>query len=143
MPKRSAPEVMFKIKEEIKRLLRSKFITKERYVEWIVNIILVIKKNGTLRVCIDFRDLKAATPNHEYPMFVTEVLVNTATGFEYPSMLDGYSRYNQIFIANQDMQKTEFRYPRALGTYEWVVMSFGLMNIGQTYLRVMNSIFHD
>src|ERR1044072_8749530 len=54
-PRRFAPEVVLKVKEEIERLLRSKFIRTARYVDWLANIVPVIKKNGTLRVCIDFR----------------------------------------------------------------------------------------
>ncbi|XP_058741269.1 uncharacterized protein LOC131613635 [Vicia villosa] len=129
-PRRFAPEVMAKIKVEIERLLKSKFIQTARYVEWLANIVPVIKKNGTLRVCIDFRDLNRATPKDEYPMPVAEMLVDSAVGLKYLSMLDGYSGYNQIFIAEEDIPKTAFRCPGALGTYEWVVMPFGLKNAG-------------
>lgn len=118
MPRRFAPEVMFKIKEEIERLLKRKFIRIERYVEWLENIVLVIKKNGTFRVCIDFRDLNMATLNDEYLMFVAEMLVDSAASFEYLSMLYGYSSYNQIFISSEDVLKTTFRCPGALGIYE-------------------------
>ncbi|KAK2382471.1 hypothetical protein QL285_070004 [Trifolium repens] len=143
LPRRFAPEIMSKIKEEIERLLRSKFIRTARYVEWLANIVPVIKKNGTLRVCIDFRDLNNATPKDEYAMPVAEMLIDSAAGFEFLSMLDGYSGYNQIFIAEEDVSKTAFRCPGALGTYEWVVMPFGLKNAGATYQRAMNSMFHD
>src|SRR3954464_8286096 len=142
-PRRFAPEIHSKIKTEVERLLRCKFIQTTRYVEWIANIVPVIKKNGSLRVCIDFRDLNAATPKDEYPMPVAEMLVDSAAGFEYLSLLDGYSGYNQIFIADEDVPKTAFRCPGALGTYEWVVMPFGLKNAGATYQRAMNSMFHD
>src|SRR3954469_19189514 len=142
-PRRFAPEIHSKIKAEVERLLRCKFIQTTRYVEWIANIVPVIKKNGSLRVCIDFRDLNAATPKDEYPMPVAEMLVDSAAGFEYLSMLDGYSGYNQIFIAEDDVSKTSFRCLGAIGTYEWVVMPFGLKNAGATYQRAMNSIFHD
>jgi len=54
LPRRFAPQIMSKIKEEIERLLKSKIIKIARYVEWLANIVPVIKKNGTLRVCIDF-----------------------------------------------------------------------------------------
>src|SRR3954464_7320042 len=143
LPRRFAPEVMEKINVEIERLLKSKFIRTTRYVEWLANIVLVIKKNGSLRICIDFRYLNKATPKDEYPMPVAEMLVDSAAGFEYLSMLDGYSGYNQIFIAEDDVSKTAFRCPGAIGTYEWVVMPFGLKNAGATYQRAMNSIFHD
>src|SRR3954466_481182 len=142
-PRRFTPEIHSKIKAEVERLLRCKFIRTTRYVEWIANIAPVIKKNGSLRVCIDFRDLNATTPKDEYPMPVAEMLVDSAAGFEYLSMLDGYSGYNQIFIAEEDVFKTAFRCPGAIGTYEWVVMPFGLKNVGATYQRAMNSIFHD
>jgi hypothetical protein len=102
---------MAKIKAEIERLLKSKFIQTEKYVEWLANIVQVIKKNGSLRVCIDFRDLNVATSKDEYAMPVAEMLVDSAAGFEYLSMLDGYSGYNQIFIANEDVPKTSFRCP--------------------------------
>ncbi|WJX39864.1 hypothetical protein P8452_27372 [Trifolium repens] len=111
LPRRFAPEIMSKIKEEIERLLKSKFIRTARYVEWLANIVPVIKKNGTLRVCIDFRDLNNATPKDEYAMPVAEMLVDSAAGFEFLSMLDGYSGYNQIFIAEEDVSKTAFRCP--------------------------------
>ena len=76
-------------------------------------------------------------------MSVAEILVDSAAGYEYLSLLDGYSGHNQIFIIEEYTHKTEFRCPGALGTYEWVVMPFGLKNAGATYQRAMNSIFHD
>lgn len=124
---------MSKIKEEIKRLLKSKFMRTRRCVKWLTNIVPVIKKNGTLGVCIDFIYLNVATPKDEYPMLIAEMLIDSAMGFEFQSMLDGYSRYNQIFIAEEDVPKTAFRCPGALGAYEWVVMPFGLKNAGATY----------
>jgi hypothetical protein len=143
LPRRFAPEVMSKSKGEIERLLKSKFIRTARYVQWLANIVPVINKNGTLRVCIDFRDLNNATPKDEYHMPVAEMLIDAAAGFDYLSMLDGYSGYNQIFITEENIHTTAFRCPGALGTYEWVVMPFSLKNVGATYQRAMNLIFHD
>lgn len=76
-------------------------------------------------------------------MHVAEMLVDFAAGHEYLSMLDIYSGYNQIFIAEEDVSKTMFRFQGASGTYEWVLMPFGLKNDGATYQRAMNSIFHN
>lgn len=66
-------------------------------------------------------------------MPVVEMLFDYATGFEYLSLIDGYSGYNQIFITEEDVAKIVFRCPEALGTYEWVMMPFGLKNVGVTY----------
>lgn len=93
-PCRFAHEITLKIKVEIERLLRNKFIRPSRYVEWLNNIFPVIKKNDTLIVCINFKDLNAATPKDEYQMPVAEILVDSAAGFKYLSLLDGYSSYN-------------------------------------------------
>ena len=57
--------------------------------------------------------------------------------------MDGFSGYNQIIIATDDISKTAFRCPGFLGTFEWLVMPFGLKNTGATYQRAMNAIFHD
>jgi len=141
--RRFAPKILSKIKEEIERLLKSKFIRTSRYVDWLANIVPVKKKNGTIKVCIDFMDLNLATPKDEYPMPVAEMLIDYAVGFEYLSMLDGYSGYNQIFIAEEDVSKTAFRCPGALGCYKWLVMPFGIKNAGATYQRAMNSMFHN
>ena len=61
LPRRMSKEVELKVKEVIEKLLKAKFIRATRYVQWLANIVLVMKKNGKLRVCIDFRDLNAAT----------------------------------------------------------------------------------
>ena len=56
--------------------------------------------------------------------------------------MDGNAGYNQNFMAEEDIAKTTFRYPGAIGLFEWVVMTFGLKNAGATYQRAMNYIFH-
>jgi len=98
--------------------------------DWLANIVHVVKKNGTLRVCIDSIDLNQATPKDEYPMPVAKMLVDSAAGFEYLSMLDGYSGYNQIYIAEEDVSMTAFRYLGDLDCYEWIMMPFGSKNVG-------------
>jgi hypothetical protein len=142
-PKRMAPNITLKIKEEIERLVRAGFIRPARYVERLSNIVSVIKKNGKLRIYIDFRNLNMATPKDEYSMPVADLLVDGASGYKVLSFMDGHSGYNQIFIVENDVHKTAFRCPDSIGTFEWVVMPFGLKNTGATYQRARNSIFHD
>jgi hypothetical protein len=92
---------------------------------------------------VDFRDLNRATPKDEYPMPVTETLINAATGHKILSFMDSNAGYNHIFMALEDINKTTFRVPRAVGLFEYVVMTFRLKNAGATYQRAMNYIFHD
>ena len=123
-------------------MYEAKFIRQCHYAEWISNIVLVLKKNGKLRVCIDFRDLNKATPIDGYPMAMADLLVVAASRHKIISFMDGNAGYNQIFMAKEDVPKTAFRCPGAIGLYEWVVMTFGLKNTGATYQRAMNYIFH-
>jgi hypothetical protein len=124
-------------------MLEAGFIRACRYAEWISSVVPMQKKDGRWRVCVDFRDLNRATPKDEYPMPVAEILINAAAGHKILSFMDGNARYNQIFIAHEDIHKTAFRVPGAVGLFEYVVMTFGLKNAGATYQRAMNHIFHD
>ncbi|GKV12333.1 hypothetical protein SLEP1_g23490 [Rubroshorea leprosula] len=121
-PRRMSPEVTLKVKEEIERLLKVGFIRTSKYVEWLSNVVLVVKKNGKLRIYVNFKNLNLATPKDEYPMPIADLLVDGAARHRILSFMDGH---------------------RAIGTYEWVVMPFGLKNVGATYQRAMNAIFHD
>ena len=142
-PRIMSKEVELKVKEEIKKLLKAKFIIPTRYLQWLANIFLVIKKNGKLRVCVDFRDLNTATPKDMYVMPISDMLVDSTANNELLSFMDGISGYNQIIIVVDDISKTTFKCPGSLGTFEWLVMPFGLKNAGATYQRAMNAIFHD
>jgi hypothetical protein len=76
-------------------------------------------------------------------MHIADMMINDASGHKVVSFLDGNAGYNQIFMAEEDMYKTAFRFPGFVGLFEWVVMTFGLKNAGATYQRAMNLIFHD
>jgi hypothetical protein len=65
-------EVLADVKKEVERLIDANFIRPCRYAEWISNIVPVYKKNGKIKVCIDFRDLNRATPMDGYPMPVAD-----------------------------------------------------------------------
>jgi hypothetical protein len=92
---------------------------------------------------VDFSDLNRSTPKDEYLMPVAEMLINAAAGHRILSFMDGNAGYNQIFMAPEDVNKTAFRVPGAVGLFEYVVMTFGLKNAGSMYQRAMNYIFHD
>ena len=91
--RRMSKEVELKVKEEIEKLLKANFIRPTRYAQWLVNIIPVIKKNGKLRVCIDFRDLNTATPKDVYVMPIADMLIDAAAGNELFSLVNGFSSY--------------------------------------------------
>jgi hypothetical protein len=141
--RRCNPKVLPDIKAEITKLIEAKFIRQCRYAKWISNVVPVYKKNGKLRVCIDFMDLNKATPMDGYPMPVADMLVDAAAGHKMISFMDGNARYNQIFMAMEDIHKTAFRCPGHVGLFEWIVMTFGLKNARATYQRTMNYIFHE
>ena len=102
-----------------------------------------MKKNGKLRVRIDFRDLNAATPKDMYVMPIDDMLVDSTANNELLSFIDSFFGYNQILIVVDDKSKTAFKCLGSLGTFEWLVMPFGLKNASVTYQRVRNAIFHD
>jgi hypothetical protein len=138
------PLLYDRIKEEVEHLLEAGFIQTCRYAEWVSNIVPVEKKNtGKIRICVDFQNLNRAMPKDEYPMPVTDALINSAPGNKIISFLDGNAWYNQIFLAEEDITKTAFRCPRFVGLFEWIVMTFGLKNARAIYQRAMNLIFHD
>ena len=80
----------------------------------------VYKKNGKLRVYIDFRDLNKATPMNGYPMPVDDMLIVAAARHEVIRFMDGNTGYNQIFMAEEYIHKTAFRCPGHIGLFEWV-----------------------
>ncbi|KAL5576142.1 hypothetical protein UlMin_017841 [Ulmus minor] len=99
------------------------------------------KKNGTIRCCVDYRDLNRACPKDEFPLPNIDTLIDATAGHEMFSFMDGFSGYNQIKMAPEDAEKTAFRTP--FGNFHYVVMPFGLKNAGATYQRAMTAIFHD
>ncbi|CAL2240748.1 unnamed protein product [Prunus armeniaca] len=88
------PRIQLKVKEEIERLLKAGFIRTARYVEWLANIVPVLKKTGDLRVCTDYRNLNLATPKDEYPMPMSDLLVDRAAKHELLSFMEGHAGYN-------------------------------------------------
>ena len=142
-PRRMNADTMVSVKEEVEKMHKSGIIRVAKYNEWLSNIVPVRKKNGKMRVCVDYRDLNNATPKDVYPMPVADLLVDAVARHELLSFMDGTAGYHQIPVADADRHKTTFRCPGFTGAFEYVVMPFGLKNAGSTYQRAMNLIFHD
>uniref|UniRef100_A0A2N9EXI5 Integrase catalytic domain-containing protein n=1 Tax=Fagus sylvatica TaxID=28930 RepID=A0A2N9EXI5_FAGSY len=135
------PEVILKIKEEVEKQLKAGFLSTVTYSDWVANIVPVPKKDGKVRMCVDYRDLNRASPKDNFPLPHIDTLVdNTATNVVF-SFMDGFSGYNQIKMAEEDKSKTAFI--THWGTFVYDVMPFGLKNAGATYQRAMVTLFHD
>jgi len=139
--RRMKPEMLLKIKEEVMKQLDAGFLEVAKYPEWVANIVPVPKKDGKVRMCVDYRDLNRASPKDNFPLPHIDTLVDNTARFSIFSFMDGFSGYNQIKMAPEDKEKTTFI--TVWGTFNYKVMSFGLKNAGATYQRAMVTLFHD
>ena len=105
---RMKPETSLKIKEEVKKQFDAGFLAVARYPEWVANIVPVPKKDGKVRMCVDYRDLNRASPKDNFPLPHIDILVDNTTNFALFSFMDGFSGYNHIKMAIEDMEKTTF-----------------------------------
>nr|CAN77310.1 hypothetical protein VITISV_017493 [Vitis vinifera] len=139
--RRLHPHWSLQVKEEIQKQLSVGFISVVEYPEWLANVVPVPKKDGKVRVCVDFRDLNKASPKDDFPLSHIDLLVDSIAGHSMLSFMDRFSGYNQILMALEDMEKTTFI--TEWGTYCYKVMPFGLKNAGATYQRAATTLFHD
>ncbi|KAK4394066.1 Transposon Tf2-12 polyprotein [Sesamum angolense] len=139
--RRFRPELIPLIEDEVNKLIEVGFIREVKYPMWISSIVPVRKKNGQIRVCVDFRDLNNACRKDDFLLPIVELMIDATTGHEALSFMDGLFRYNQIRMAPIDEELTAFRTPK--GIYCYKVMPFGLKNAGATYQRAMQKIFDD
>ncbi|WKA13007.1 hypothetical protein VitviT2T_030344 [Vitis vinifera] len=139
--RRLHPRWSLHVKEEIQKQLSVGFLSVVEYPEWLANVVPVPKKDGKVRVCVDFRDLNKASPKDDFPLPHIDMLVDSTAGHSMLSFMDGFSGYSQILMAPEDMEKTSFI--TEWGTYCYRVMPFGLKNAGATYQRAATTLFHD
>ena len=139
--RRLHPRWSLQVKEEIQKQICVGFLSVVEYPEWLDNVVPVPKKDGKVRVCVDFRDLNKASPKDDFPLPHIDMLVDSTAGHPMLSFMDGFSGYNQILMALEDVEKTSFI--TEWGTYCYWVMPFGLKNAGATYQRAATTLFHD
>ena len=101
-------------KAKVQRLLNANVIREVKYSKWLANIVLV-PKNGKMRMCIDFIDLNKACKKDPFPLPRIDTSINKAAGCKRFSLLDCFLGYHQIWLNKEDEEKTSFTTP--FGTY--------------------------
>jgi hypothetical protein len=129
------------IDEEIEKLLVDGFMKEVYHLEWLANPILVKKKNGKWRMCVDYTSHNKACPKDPFPLLHIDQVVDSTSWCETLYFLDAYSGYHQIMMKGLDQLMTSFIMP--FGSYCYVSMSFGLKNTGATYQRCILKCFGD
>jgi ribonuclease HI len=128
-------------KAEVHRLLEAKFIEPVAYPTWLANVVMVQKKSGKWRMCIDFTSLNKACPKDNFPLPRIDKIVDSAAGCEVMSLLDCFSGYHQIYMKGEDKASTSFITP--FGTYCFVRMLEGLKNAGSTFSRLTKTVLES
>jgi hypothetical protein len=108
---------------------------------WGAPVLFVKKKDGTLRLCIDFRQLNKVTVKNKYPLSRIDDLFDQLKGEKIFSKIDLRLGYHQIRIKDEEISKTTFR--TRYGHYEFTVVSFGLSNTPVVFMYLMNGVFRD
>ncbi|XP_077223035.1 uncharacterized protein LOC143856655 [Tasmannia lanceolata] len=137
-PYRMAPAELKELKEQLSELLEKGFI-RPSSSPWGAPVLFVKKKDGSLRLCIDYRQLNKVTVKNRYPLPRIDDLFDQLQGACHFSKIDLRSGYHQLRVRDEDISKTAFR--TRYGHFEFVVMPFGLTNAPTIFMDVMNRIF--
>jgi hypothetical protein len=127
-------------KAEVHRLLEANFIEPVAYPTWLANVVMVQKKSGKWRMCIDFTSLNKVCPKDNFPLPQIDKIVDSAAGCEVMSLLDCFSGYHQIYM-EEDKASTSFITP--FGTYCFIRMPEGLKNAGSTFSRLTKTVLES
>ena len=129
-------EIMFQVREML-----SNQICRPSNSPWASRVLLVTKRDGSKRFCVDFRALNMVTRADSYPMPHPRDILDRMHGDSYYSFFDGASAYWAIEINEEDKYKTAFTTPK--GLFEFNRMPFGLINSGSTYQRLMDEMLRS
>ena len=129
------------MREEVIKLKQAGAIKEVFYPRWLANTVVVKKKSGKWRVCVDFTNLNKAYPKDPFPMPKIDQLVDATVGHPQMSFLDAFQGYHQIPLALDDQEKTAFVTP--IRNYHYKVMLFGLKNAGSIYQKMMTRMFES
>jgi hypothetical protein len=128
------------VEAEVQRLQDAKVIREVLYPLWLANTVLVKKKNGKQRMCVDFTDLNKACKKDDFPLERVDKVVDDAANSEMLSLLDMFSGYYQIRVCREDEEKTSFITP--FETFCFVRMPEGLKNARCTFSRMIAIVLH-
>ncbi|CAJ0590927.1 unnamed protein product [Cylicocyclus nassatus] len=136
-PTRIPVKFQKELDDHINKLLRAGRI-KESDTPWVHNTVLVKKRDGSLRVCLDFRPLNAITIPDHYPLPRIEDILTKIAGNKYYTSLDLASGYMQLLLSPESQAKCGWATHR--GIYQFVYLPFGLKNAGAYFSRAMSRI---
>nr|GEX56225.1 putative reverse transcriptase domain-containing protein [Tanacetum cinerariifolium] len=135
-----APIELKELKDQLQELLERGFI-RPSVLPWGALVLFVKKKDGSIRLCIDYRELNKITIRNRYPLPRIDDLFDQLQGAMHFSKIDLRSGYHQLRVKEQDISKTAFR--TRYGHYEFLVMPFGLTNAPVVFMDLMNRVFHE